>query len=675
MTSPPETGFRADVMHRPARRTGLGARLLITFGAALVLLTVLAAAQLYQSVFAGLPAVPDRAALWSLNRPPGFTFLDSSGEVIATRGPRHGRSVDLSKLPPYLPQAFLAAEDRRFYAHRGVDGRSIARALQANAKAGGVVQGGSTLTQQLAKIIFLSPEQTLRRKMQEAVLAVRLEQVLTKDEVLALYLDRVFFGENAYGVEAAARTYFGKGARDLTLSESALLAALPKAPTRLDPTNDLDAAVERSRLVLANMRAEGWITAAQEAAARASPPELAPAEAGEGDLAYILDQAQKEALDRLRESGVQASPDLIVRLTVDPELQRAASSSVRAVIGRWGRPARASQAALVAMAPDGAVRAMAGGLDHRKSPFNRATQARRQPGSAFKPFVFAAALEDDVRPSDIRQDRPLRFGAWSPSNYGNVYRGAITVEDALAQSVNTVAVRLTADTGREKVAGLARRFGLTGVPQRPGLSIALGAYETSLLELTGAYQVFQRGGKLSRPYLIEQITTARGDLLYRHPNLGQAPVYSPPLNAMMVGMMQGVVEEGTGRRARFGRPVAAKTGTSQNHKDAWFVGFTPDWIAGVWVGNDNGRPMNQVTGGELPALIWRRFMVEAHKGLPVRDFRELLPAPEIEGETDLAMRSEFYSQLSAEFEREAGGPVEAEAPPPEPAALPPAETY
>jgi penicillin-binding protein 1A len=668
---------RADLLHARAHKTGARRRVVLIAAASIALFALLAAVQAYRAVFAQLPAVPDRATLWSLNRPPGFTFVDRYGRVIATRGPKHGESVRLGELPPYVPKAFLAAEDRRFFEHQGVDGRSILRAFGANVQAGQVVQGGSTLTQQLAKIIFLTPEQTLSRKLQEAVLALRLERLLTKDEILTLYLDRVFFGENAYGVEAAARTYFGKSATEITLSEAALLAALPKAPTRLDPTNDMGAALERSRTVLALLREEGWITADQHALALRTPPVLAPPAAGEGEMGYVLDLAQAQALERVGGAGQAAAPDLVVRLTVDPELQGIAAKSVREVIAAYRRPYRVEQGALVALAPDGAVRAMVGGVDHRDSPFNRAVLARRQPGSAFKPFVYAAALEDDVRPTDIRQDRPIRFGGWSPENYGGIYRGAISVEEALAESVNTVAVRLAADVGREKVGALARRFGLTGIPQRPGLSVALGAYEVSLLELTGAYQVFQRGGKLSRPYLIEQITTARGDLLYREASLGQAPVYSPPLNAMMIRMMQGVVERGTGRRARFGRPAAAKTGTSQNWRDAWFVGFTPDWIAGVWVGNDNNRPMDRVTGGELPAMIWRRFMIAAHRGMPVRGFFTPAMAEELGDAATAERRSAFYDSLASEFARDAGeAPAPPEGPPPpEPEGPPPGRTY
>jgi penicillin-binding protein 1A len=532
-----------------------------------------------------------------------------------------------------------------------VDGRSIARAFRANWLAGGVVQGGSTLTQQVAKNVFLSPEQTLRRKAQEAVLAVRLEQVLTKDEVLQLYLDRVYFGENAYGVEAAAQTYFGKSAREVTLSEAALLASLPKAPTRLDPTNDMNAAIQRSRVVLSLMRAEGWITPEQQQAALATPPTLAPEPPGEGELGYVIDMAAEQA-KQLVGAG---QPDMIIRLTIDPQLQAAGAAAVRDVIRARGGRSRARQAALVALGPDGAVRVLVGGVDHRSSPFNRATQAKRQPGSAFKPFVFASALEDGVRPNDIRVDRPVRYGSWRPENYGGGYRGSMTVQEALQHSVNTVAVQLAAETGRQKVGSLARRFGLNSIPERPALSVALGAYEVTLLELTGAYQVFQRGGQAAQPYLIEQITTARGDLRYARAPSAPIRVYDAPLNTLMVAMMKRVIQAGTGQRGDIGRPAAAKTGTSQNWRDAWFVGFTPDWTAGVWVGNDNNRPMNRVVGGDLPAQIWRRFMLHAHRGLPPRDFPALVP-PERAREAGLAdTRAAFYSTLAAELAREAGG--------------------
>ena len=626
-------------------------RALIVAAVAVVLLGVLVAAQIYRAVVVSLPDIPPKAQLWSLNRAPGMTFLDRYGRVIATRGPKHGEGVRLAELPPYLPRAFLAAEDRRFYEHDGVDGRSILRALRANWTAGGVVQGGSTLTQQVAKNVFLSPEQTLRRKAQEAVLAVRLEQVLTKDEVLQLYLDRVYFGENAYGVEAAAQTYFGKSAREVTLSEAALLASLHKAPTRLDPTNDLEAAIQRSKVVLSLMRAEGWITPEQQQAALATPPALAPEPPGEGELGYVIDMAAEQA----RQLVGAGQPDMTIRLTIEPELQAAGAAAVRDVIRARGRRSRARQAALVALGPDGAVRVLVGGVDHRASPFNRAVQAKRQPGSAFKPFVFASALEDGVRPNDIRVDRPVRYGSWRPENYGGGYRGSITVQEALQHSVNTVAVQLAAETGRQKVGRLARRFGLSSIPERPALSVALGAYEVSLLELTGAYQVFQRGGRAAQPYLIERITTARGDLLYARAASAPIRVYDAPLNTLMIAMMKRVVQAGTGQRGDIGRPAAAKTGTSQDWRDAWFVGFTPDWAAGVWVGNDNNRSMNRVVGGDIPAQIWRRFMLNAHRGLPPRDFPALAP-PEQAREAGLVdTRAAFYSTLASEFAREAGG--------------------
>ncbi len=568
-----------------------------------------------------LPAIPDRAALWSLNRPPGVTFQDAAGTVIAIRGSRNGQAVTLAQLPAYLPKAFLAAEDRRFYSHHGIDLTGMARALRADVDARHVVQGGSTITQQVVRNIFLSPDQTLKRKVQEAILAWRIERALPKTTILELYLNRIYFGDGAYGVDAAAEAYFGKPAARLSLSEAALLAALPKAPSRLDPANDLDDALDRSKLILSEMRQDGWITAGQQADAVAHPPVLAPEKPVEGDFGYVLDLAASRA----RDLAQNRAPDLVVRLTVDPRLQAVAARVVRDGVAE-GRALGANQAALVALAPDGAIRALVGGRDHRASAFDRATQALRQPGSAFKPFVYAAALEAGVKPSDLRVDAPVRYSGWSPANYGGGYSGSVSVADALARSINTVAVRLAHQVGAAKVAELAQRFGLTMIPDKPDLSVALGAYEVDLLDLTSAYQVFQQDGRRVEPYLISVITNAHGDVLYQHPTPPPPQVFDPRKTALMVSMMQGVITHGTGRKADIGRPAAGKTGTSQNWRDAWFVGFTPDWIAGVWVGDDRGRPMAKVAGGELPAELWRRFMLAAEQSAPVLNF----PAPEPE---------------------------------------------
>lgn len=614
MTEPPsEFPIRADLAERRARRRW---PLATAAAVAVTLLSVLGAVLVWRTYLSDLPKVPPREQLWSVNRSPGITFQDRDGRVIAIRGPRHGEKLTLRRLPPHVAHAFLAAEDHRFYEHGPVDVQGVARAISANWRAGAVVQGGSTLTQQLAKTIWLSPEQSLKRKLQEAVLAWELERILSKDEVLELYLNRIFFGANAYGLDAAAQTYFGKPATDLTLAEAALLAALPKAPSRLRPTRDMQAALQRSHLVLRRMRENGWITRTAEHAAIAAPPVLKPPGPGEGDLGYPLDLAARQA----QQLAGSSAPDLVVRLTLDPALQAQASRTVRQVIASQGRRAGARQAAVVALAPDGGVRALIGGLDHDASPFDRAVQARRQPGSAFKPFIYAAALNAGVRPQDLRRDAPVRLGPWSPQNYGGGYRGMVTVEEALARSINTVSVRLAQEAKPEKVAELASRFGVGGVPTKPEMSIALGAYEVSLLDLTGGYQVFQSGGRRFPPYLIQTITAADGRLLYqRHPSAA-LQVYDPARARQMTRMLQAVVERGTGRRAQFGRPAAGKTGTSQNWRDAWFVGFTPDWVVGVWVGNDDNRPMNRVTGGDLPAEIWRRVMILAHGDAAVHGF-------------------------------------------------------
>lgn len=641
--------FRADLPDR-RRRSRPGLRALLIAAAVLIVLAVGAAAggagYLWSKYLRDTPALPDREALFAIGRAPGIQFQDRNGQIIATRGPRYGMRVRLSGLPAYVPQAFLAAEDRRFYKHGPVDAHAIARAAWINWRSGRVVQGGSTLSQQLAKGLFLSPEQTMKRKLQEAFLASKLEKSLSKDEVLELYLNRIFFGANTFGVDGASRTYFGKPASQLTLSEAALLAALPKAPSRLALNRGMDAALARSRLILAQMRAEGWITAEQQQSALANAPRLSPeALNDEGDFGYVLDYATAEAV---RITGSNA-PDLVVRLSIDPALQRAAAQAVRTGLTLEGGASGASQGAAIVLANDGSIRALVGGVDYDASPFNRAIQARRQPGSTFKPFVYAAALDKGVMPTDIVVDGPVRFGNWAPENYGGGYRGPVTVENALINSINTVAVKLAQQAGGPAIGALARQFGFTTIPERPDLSVALGAYEVNLLELTSGFQVFQQGGKRIVPSAIESIDTQAGVNLYTRPAAVAVPVYDIARASMMVRMMRKVVEVGTARRAAIGRPTAGKTGTSQNWRDAWFVGFTADYVAGVWVGNDNDRPMNRVVGGDLPAAIWKRMMVAAHENLPVRDFDWLIAPVGPDEQPD--PRNGFYGDLASEFSR------------------------
>ncbi len=663
----PEQPFRADLAHRKAgkkaKRFGWVWKTLLV-GVLLGVLTVGGGAgYVWWKYLRDTPKLPTREALFAVNRAPGIRFEDKNGQVIATRGPRYGQRVTLGGLPNYVPLAFMAAEDRRFYQHGPIDLRGIGRAAIVNWKAGRTVQGASTLSQQLAKGLFLTPDRTVKRKLQEMVMARELEKVLTKDEVLELYLNRVFFGANTFGVDGASRTYFGKPASQLTLSEAALLASLPKAPSRLALTRDMSGALARSRLVLANMRKEGWITAEQESRALDDTPRLSPlAVQDEGNYGWVLDYATSEAV---RIAG-QNAPDLVVRLTIDPLLQKLGSETVRQAIAFDGERAGAGQAALLSLSADGAVRAMVGGTDYIESPFNRAVQARRQPGSTFKPFIYAAALDKGVLPTDIRVDAPVKFGDWAPENYAGGYRGPMTVEQALVNSTNTIAVKLGQEAGGPAIGELVRRFGITTLPPSPDLSVALGSYEVSLLQLTSAFQVFQQGGNRLEPYVIESIVTQGGAPVFaRQASPTPLAVYDLARASMMVKMMKKVVTEGTAKRAAFGRPVAGKTGTSQNWRDAWFVGFTTDYVTGVWVGNDNDKPMNKVVGGDMPASIWRRFMLTAHQNLAVRDFPWLLPDPAPESEPD--PRNGYYETLAAEFGRVAAELDAVANPPAEPA--------
>ena len=661
----PEQPFRADLKHQKARRRGWILPTLL-IGLLLGVLTAGGGAgYVWWKYLRDTPALPTREALFAVNRAPGIRFEDKNGQVIATRGPRYGQRITLGTVPNYVPLAFMAAEDRRFYKHGPIDLQGIARAAWVNFKAKRTVQGASTLSQQLAKGLFLTPDRTVKRKLQEMVMARRLEQVLTKDEVLELYLNRVFFGANTFGVDGASRTYFGKPASELTLSEAALLASLPKAPSRLALNRDMSGALARSRLVLANMRKEGWITAEQESRALDDTPRLSPmAVQNEGDYGWVLDYATTEAV---RIAG-QNAPDLVVRLTIDPLLQRQGSEVVRQTMAFDGERGGATQAALLSLSADGAIRAMVGGTDYIESPFNRAVQARRQPGSTFKPFIYAAALDRGVLPTDIRVDEPVKFGEWAPENYGGGYRGPMTVEQALVNSTNTIAVKLGQEVGGPAIGELVRRFGITSLPPNPDLSVALGSYGVSLLQMTSGFQVFQLGGNRIEPYIIESISSQGGAPIFARQAPAPLSVYDVGRASMMVKMMKKVVSQGTAQRAAFGRPAAGKTGTSQNWRDAWFVGFTPDYVTGVWVGNDNEKPMNKVVGGDIPASIWRRFMMVAHQTLAVRDFDWLLPDPSPESEPD--PRNGYYETLAAEFAR-AASDLDAEAnPPPAPEGQP-----
>lgn len=654
--SPPPGGGR-----RGGRRTNL----LALFGA--LLLSILVAATgayvaISQAYLDNLPEIPSRAELHTLNRTPGLRFLDRSGQLIAVRGPRYGQWVKLQDLPEHVTLAFLAAEDHRFYEHGPVDLQAIVRAAVANIRSGEVVQGGSTLSQQLAKDLFLTPEQTFRRKIQEAVLATRLERAFGKDEVLELYLNRIFFGANAYGVDGAAQAYFAKPAASLSLSEAALLAALPKAPSRLAPHRNMEAALARSHAVLNRMVEIGWITPAERDRAIADRPRLNRKGAEPAYLGYVLDYATAEVV---RLIGPNAPP-VEVHLSIDTSLQEAASRIVAETLKGPAARLGVRQAAVITLGEDAGVRAMVGGVDYGLSAYNRATQALRQPGSAFKPFVYAAALEYGARPGDVRQDAPLEFGDWRPQNYGGSYAGPVTLQAALARSINTVAVSLASEVGPAQVGSLAARFGIMTLPAQPQLSIALGAYEVRLIELAGAYSVFQHAGGRIDPWMVSKIRSLDGALIYERPTPAPAPVYAPSYAADMVLMLRQVIEAGTGTAARPGRPAAGKTGTSQDFKDAWFAGFTPDFTTVVWVGDDAGRKMRKVTGGDTPAEIWRKVMVRAHRDMPARDFdwvvQEALPdTPPADVMVEPGPQETFYSDLAADFDSAAASQ---EAPPP-----------
>ncbi|MDP3738046.1 MAG: PBP1A family penicillin-binding protein [Hyphomonadaceae bacterium] len=609
---------------------------------------------LWNTLFAQMPQLPSREALWTLNRAPAVEFIDIKGATIAVRGPNYGRAVKAAELPKHVVNAFIAAEDRRFHEHTGVDYFAIFRAVLENARAGRTVQGGSTITQQLVKNLFLTPDQTVKRKAQEARLSIDLERMLSKDEILDLYLNRIYLGAGAYGLDAAAHTYFGKTPADLTLPEAAMLASFPKAPTRFANQAQTPKAKERQRYVLDQMVEASFISREEADAAERR------------DLIYaseMTDTFQGHALDyaveRVHEILPNPPPDLVIKLTLDLNLQAKAQAAVENGLKTMGPERRASEgAALLVENSTGAIRAMVGGRDYSKSQFNRATQARRQPGSSFKMFVYAAALEDGLTPGTVRDDVPIQIGKWRPRNYGGEYRGPVTLSEAMADSLNTVAAQVGYEIGIEKVTALAHEFGVTSTLHNYP-SIALGSDEVTLLDMTTGYGVLAKGGLQMSPYIIEEIRNTRGDLLYSNPVAADAPrVYPENLAEDMTGMLSRVVVSGTGRAAQVpGWDVAGKTGTSQEWRDAWFLGYTAKYTGGVWVGNDDDTPMSKVTGGEMSARMFSVMMTGALEGLQPEPLAGAKVAEEFLSSEDQD-RLNFYRRMSGAFaqvEAQAGG--------------------
>lgn len=565
------------------------------------------------------------------------TFLDRYGNEVGSRGIRHNDSIPLDQFPDHLVKAVLSTEDRRFYEHFGIDLAGTARALVANTKAGGVVQGGSSITQQLAKNLFLSNERTLERKVKEAFLAMWLEARLTKNEILKLYLDRAYMGGGAFGVDAAAQYYFNKSARDVNLAEAAMLAGLFKAPTKFAPHINLPAARARANVVLDNLVEANMMTEGQVFGARrhpATPVDRRDDRAPNYYLDWAFDE-MKKLVDTFPKSMTERV--FVVRTALDTSLQNNADAAVESSLRQYGQEYHAKQAAAVLMDVDGAVRAMVGGRDYGASQFNRATDAMRQPGSSFKPYVYAAALMNGMKPTSIVVDGPVCIGNWCPHNYGHGYAGSMTLLMALTKSINTIAVKLSisigngnAKVGRAKIVKLAHDMGLrTPLPDTPSLPI--GADEVTVLDHTAAYATFPNMGKAVTPHAILEVRTGTGDLVWRFDRDGPKPrqVMPPGIAGDMIKMMNSVVENGTGRRARLDDTAAAgKTGTTNAYRDAWFVGYTGNFVCGVWVGNDDYQVMNRMTGGSVPAMTWHKIMAYAHHGIELKQLPGV-PAPQV----------------------------------------------
>jgi penicillin-binding protein 1A len=556
------------------------------------------------------------------------TFLDRFGNEVGSRGIRHNDAIPLEDYPDHLIKASLATEDRRFYEHFGIDPSGLVRALTANARAGGVVQGGSTITQQLAKNLFLNNERTIERKVKEAFLAIWLETRLTKNEILKLYLDRAYMGGGAFGVDAAAQYYFNKSAKDVNLAEAAMLAGLFKAPTRFAPHVNLPAARARANVVLDNLVEAGMMTEGQVFGARRNPA-TALDRRDERVANYYLDYAFDE-MKKLVATFPKSLHErvFVVRTGLDVNLQRESENAVESMLRQHGNDYKARQAAAVVLDLDGAVRAMVGGRDYGQSQFNRATDALRQPGSSFKPYVYATALSNGFKPTSIVVDAPICLGNWCPQNYSHSFSGSMTITQALVRSINVIPVRLSVSLGdgnpklgRAKIIQTAQRMGIHS-PLPDSSSLPIGAAEVTVLDQTAAYATFPNIGKAIAAHAIIEVRSGNGEIVWRFDRDGKKPeqVLRPQVALDMNMIMNKVVEEGTGKRAILdGVKAAGKTGTTNAYRDAWFVGYTGNYVCGVWFGNDDYAPTNRMTGGSLPAMTWRQIMAYAHQGIEIKN--------------------------------------------------------
>jgi penicillin-binding protein 1A len=541
---------------------------------------------------------------------PGIMLLAEDGSVLSEQGAFFGDQVRVSELPDYVPNALIAIEDHRFRSHFGVDPLSLMRAAYENFTAGRVVQGGSTITQQLAKNLFLKPERTYSRKAQELVLAIWLETKFSKDDILQLYLNRVYYGSGATGIEKAAQVFYHKSAADLNLAEAATLAGVLKAPSNYNPIAHPEAAAARAILVV-NAMVDADFISQDEADQAINAPTTVVASDYVPATQYVVDWIN-EQLPLLVKNYDQS---IIVETTIDPQLQLLAERSLRKHLNEEGRKLNVSQGAMVVMDTFGAVKAMVGGKSYKRSQYNRVTKAMRQPGSTFKPFVFLAAMEQGYTPESVAVDQPIRIGSWEPENYKHKYLGEVTLRTAMANSLNSVAAQLANNVGPENVVAVAHRLGITSHLGNDA-SIALGTSEVTLLELTSAFTPFANGGYSIVPFSVRRIVTRDGQIIYERSGEGLGQAMSNRDLGSMNSMMRAVVTEGTAKKAQIPDfDIAGKTGTSQDYRDAWFVGYSSYLVGGVWLGNDDNSPTKTVTGGSVPAVIWKDVMAVAHANL------------------------------------------------------------